>query len=116
MTGISTIQFSSTDRVATLERLQIEEFDLLIIGGGITGAGIARDATLRGLNVAIIDKNDFAFGTSSRSSKMAHGGFRYLKNLQFSIVRESEGERDKVAPVGHLMVRGKRDDRDADHE
>lgn len=94
MVGIEALPFSSTDRETMLAKLKSEEFDILIIGGGVTGAGIARDATLRGFNVAIVDKNDFAFGTSSRSSKMAHGGFRYLKSFEFGLVKESEAERN----------------------
>jgi glycerol-3-phosphate dehydrogenase len=64
------------ERAATFKRLGSERFDLLIIGGGITGAGIARDAVLRGLKVALVEKSDFAAGTSSKSSKLVHGGLR----------------------------------------
>lgn len=74
------------------ERLNAN-FDLIVIGGGITGAGIARDASLRGLKVALFEKNDFAWGTSSRSSKLAHGGFRYLEQYEFGLVMESLRER-----------------------
>ncbi len=91
---IENIGFSTLQRSARIEQLKNEQFDLLIVGAGITGAGIARDATLRGFKVAIVDKNDFAFGTSSRSSKMAHGGFRYLKSFEFGLVKESETERN----------------------
>ena len=77
-----------------LKKLQDGSFDLIIIGGGMTGAAIIREAALRGLKTALIDKNDFAFGTSSRSSKLAHGGIRYLKNAEFGIVRESTTERN----------------------
>lgn len=69
-------------------------FDLIIIGGGITGAGIARECALRGISFCLLDKNDFAFGTSSRSSKMFHGGMRYLASYDFGLVRESTGERN----------------------
>jgi len=62
---------------------------LLIIGGGITGAGIALDAASRGLRTALIEKEDFASGTSSRSTKLIHGGLRYLKQLEFAFVREA---------------------------
>ena len=75
------MKFSSRDRSSFLFRLKNESFDLLVIGGGITGAGIALDAASRGLKVALIDKSDFAFGTSSRSTKLIHGGLRYLKQL-----------------------------------
>lgn len=71
--------FSYRTRQINLRRLEHEEFDLAVIGGGITGAGIARDAAMRGMKVALIEKGDFAGGTSSKSSKMIHGGLRYLK-------------------------------------
>nr|MDO8087017.1 glycerol-3-phosphate dehydrogenase/oxidase [Candidatus Sigynarchaeum springense] len=92
--SIETLDFSNISREKVLARLKSDEFDILIIGGGVTGAGIARDATLRGFNVALVDKNDFAFGTSSRSSKMAHGGVRYLNKGEFGLVKESEAERN----------------------
>src|SRR5262252_6904802 len=69
------------------------EFDLLVIGGGITGCGIAREATLRGMTVALIEKSDFASGTSSRSSRLIHGGVRYLEHGQIRLVFESSAER-----------------------
>ncbi|MEM6378596.1 MAG: glycerol-3-phosphate dehydrogenase/oxidase [Bacteroidota bacterium] len=86
----------------TLENTQ---YDLLIIGGGITGAGIALDAASRGLKVALIEKNDFASGTSSKSTKLIHGGLRYLKQFEVQLVREVGRERatvHKLAP--HLVV------------
>jgi len=64
-------------------------FDLLVIGGGITGAGVARDAAMRGLQVALVEKDDFASGTSSKSSRLVHGGIRYLEHGQIGMVRES---------------------------
>lgn len=76
-----------------IERAKNEQFDLCIIGGGITGAGILANALNRGLKVILIDKNDFASGTSSRSSKMIHGGLRYMKYAQFGMVREAVKER-----------------------
>ena len=84
--------FSSKDRDRFLSNSH-EEFDLLIVGGGITGAGIALDATLRGLRVALVEKHDFAWGTSSRSTKLIHGGLRYLKQLEFQLVKEVGQER-----------------------
>ncbi|HEX2592601.1 MAG TPA: glycerol-3-phosphate dehydrogenase/oxidase [Rhizomicrobium sp.] len=87
-----------------LKRLADEEFDLLIIGGGITGASVARDAALRGLKVALIEKNDFANATSAHNSKLAHGGLRYLRNFELGLVRESLKERriwQRIAP--HLV-------------
>ena len=85
--------FSTKNRSHFIAQLKQEEFDILIIGGGITGAGIALDASLRGLKVALVEKNDFAAGTSSRSTKLIHGGLRYLKQLEFKIVRETGHER-----------------------
>ena len=98
------VSFSGPTRNERIARLGKETFDLLIIGGGITGAAIARDAALRGLSVALIEKEDFACGTSSRSSKLVHGGLRYLKGRHVRLVRESLRERGvllKIAP--HLV-------------
>lgn len=85
--------------------MSTRHYDLIVIGGGITGAGIALDAALRGLRVAVFEKHDFAFGTSSRSTKLIHGGLRYLKQLEFGLVKEVGSERaivHKLAP--HLTV------------
>jgi glycerol-3-phosphate dehydrogenase len=76
-----------------LLRLSNEVFDLLIIGGGVTGACVARDAALRGLKVALVEKNDFAGATSAHNSKLIHGGLRYLRNFELGLVRESLRER-----------------------
>jgi glycerol-3-phosphate dehydrogenase len=87
-----------------LERLANEEFDIHVIGGGATGACIARDATLRGLSVALTEKNDFAHATSAHNSKLVHGGLRYLRNFELGLVRESLRERriwQRIAP--HLV-------------
>jgi glycerol-3-phosphate dehydrogenase len=90
-------------RESRLDRLESEAFDLLVIGGGITGAGIAREATLRGLSVALVDAADFAAGTSSRSSKLIHGGLRYLSQGDVALVRETALERKRVhALAPHL--------------
>ena len=70
--------FNQTHRATSLRAFTDQCFDLLVIGGGITGAGVARDAAMRGLSVALIEAQDLASGTSSRSSKMIHGGLRYL--------------------------------------
>jgi len=86
-------EFSFRTRQKSLQRFSTDVFDLLIVGGGITGAAVARDAVSRGLRVALVEKNDFAFGTSSRSSKLIHGGLRYLENLEFGLVFESLSER-----------------------
>lgn len=85
--------FSAVERASWLSKLEVSEFDLLVIGGGITGAGIALDAATRGLKVALIEKKDFAWGTSSRSTKLIHGGLRYLKQLEFGLVHEVGVER-----------------------
>ena len=93
------------NRATNINHLKTESFDLLIIGGGITGAGIALDAASRGLRTALIEKEDFASGTSSRSTKLIHGGLRYLKQLEFALVKEVGSERaivHKLAP--HLVV------------
>ena len=87
-----------------LSRLSSEVFDLLVIGGGVTGACVARDASLRGLKVALIEKNDFAHATSAHNSKLIHGGLRYLRNFELGLVRESLRERriwQRTAP--HLV-------------
>lgn len=81
------------DRAAALQRLADEEFDLLVIGGGITGAGVALDAAARGLRVALVEKGDFASGTSSESSKLVHGGLRYLQQYEVGLVLQSLAER-----------------------
>ena len=97
--------FSFFNREKTIQELQSEEFDLLIVGGGITGAGIALDAASRGMKVALVEKNDFASGTSSKSTKLIHGGLRYLKQLDFWLVKEVGTERaivHKLAP--HLVI------------
>ena len=97
--------FSFLNRKNSTKNLQTTEFDLLIIGGGITGAGIALDAASRGMKVALIEKNDFASGTSSKSTKLIHGGLRYLKQFDFRLVKEVGTERaivHKLAP--HLVI------------
>ncbi len=81
-----------------------EEVDILIIGGGINGAGVARDAARRGLKVALVEMKDLAYGTSSRSSKLVHGGLRYLENLEFSLVFESVSERKILLDIAPHLV------------
>ncbi|WP_299156309.1 FAD-dependent oxidoreductase [uncultured Tenacibaculum sp.] len=98
-------KFSFFNRTNTQKEIQETEFDILIIGGGITGAGIALDAASRGMKVALIEKNDFASGTSSKSTKLIHGGLRYLKQFDFWLVKEVGTERaivHKIAP--HLVI------------
>ncbi|MFK8059909.1 MAG: glycerol-3-phosphate dehydrogenase/oxidase [Polaribacter sp.] len=97
--------FSYFNRENIIKNLKETEFDVLIIGGGITGAGIALDAASRGMKVALIEKNDFASGTSSKSTKLIHGGLRYLKQFDFWLVKEVGTERaivHKLAP--HLVI------------
>src|ERR1700728_3697637 len=98
-------KLDARDRAASLDRLAGTEFDVLVIGGGITGAGAALDAASRGLRVALVEARDLASGTSSRSSKLIHGGLRYLEQFDFKLVWEALHERDllvsKLAP--HLV-------------
>jgi glycerol-3-phosphate dehydrogenase len=82
------------ERRRAWERLGAEQFDVVVIGGGVVGAGAALDAATRGLKVALVEARDFASGTSSRSSKMFHGGLRYLEQLEFGLVREALHERE----------------------
>ncbi|MFX1489060.1 MAG: glycerol-3-phosphate dehydrogenase/oxidase [Promethearchaeota archaeon] len=92
------------NRNEIIKRLQKNDYDIIIIGAGITGAGVAREAALRGLKVAVIDMQDFAAGTSSRSSKLAHGGIRYLGIGDFDLVHESTTERNWLtAHLPHLV-------------
>ncbi len=93
--------FSSKNRQDLIKRISTSSFDLLVIGGGITGAGIALDASARGLKVVLLDMQDFAAGTSSRSTKLIHGGLRYLKQLELGLVAEVGKERaiiHRIAP------------------
>jgi len=83
-------------REDTVARFSSKGYDMLVIGGGVTGACIARDAALRGFTVACVEKNDWAYGTSSRSSKMIHGGIRYLEMFQFHLVFEAQRERRQL--------------------
>ncbi|MFO8019888.1 MAG: glycerol-3-phosphate dehydrogenase/oxidase [Promethearchaeia archaeon] len=82
------------NRETILKNLKNTDYDIIVIGGGITGAGVAREAVMRDLKVALVEMQDFAAGTSSRSSKLAHGGIRYLANLEFGLVREATTERN----------------------
>ena len=96
---------STPQRAAKLDKLRKEKFDLVVIGGGITGAGVALDAASRGLNVVVVERNDFASGTSSKSTKLIHGGLRYLKNLEIGLVREVGQERAVVHEIAPHLVR-----------
>src|SRR5215470_11746775 len=88
-----------------VDALRDGRFDLLILVGGITGAGVALDAALRGLRVALIDKGDFSSGTSSVSSKLVHGGLRYLEHADFSLVYEALHERRLLLDNAPHLVR-----------
>ena len=92
-------EFSWRSRLVSLERFEREVFDVLIIGGGITGAGLALDAAARGLKTALVEKRDFAAGTSSRSTKLIHGGLRYLEQFDVALVREALLERSVLARI-----------------
>jgi len=93
------------DRDALFDSLGAEIFDLAVIGGGITGAGVARDAAMRGLRVALVEARDFASGTSSKSSKMIHGGLRYLAQGDLALVREAASERKAVEAIAPHLAR-----------
>src|SRR5207248_2784604 len=96
---------SVISRGQALEALTGERFDVAVIGGGITGAGVALDAATRGYSVALLERSDYAAGTSSRSSKLVHGGLRYLRTFDLGLVREALLERQlmvKLAP--HLVT------------
>src|SRR6186997_2126305 len=109
MAGIGSVARSSklgpAERAAAIERLKSKELDILVVGGGIVGTGSALDAVTRGLTVGMLEARDWASGTSSRSSKLVHGGIRYLEQLNFRLVREALIERglllQRIAP--HLV-------------
>ena len=100
----SSNRFSVLDRPDLVKSLKEKTFDLLVIGGGITGAGIALDASSRGLNVALLEKKDYAWGTSSRSTKLIHGGLRYLKQMEFGLVKEVGKERAIVHKMPDILL------------
>lgn len=97
--------FSAATRAANLDRLDGRGYDLLVVGGGITGAGIALDAAARGLRAALVERGDLASGTSSRSSSLVHGGLRYLAQAMFGLTRESAVERDLLRRLAPHLVR-----------
>ncbi len=105
MTKANSNSFSAKNRAQHLEQLKSQTYDILVIGGGATGCGIALDAAARGMKVALVEKGDFASGTSSKSTKLIHGGLRYLKQFEVGLVRETGTERaivHKLAP--HLVI------------
>src|SRR4051812_36870766 len=92
------------DRGANLRRLADEQFDVLVVGGGITGAGVALDAASRGLRTGLVERDDFGAGTSGRSSKLVHGGLRYLDQREVRLVGEALAERQRlVENAPHLV-------------
>ncbi|HWW90330.1 MAG TPA: glycerol-3-phosphate dehydrogenase/oxidase [Solirubrobacteraceae bacterium] len=93
------------DRGQAIAALSEEEFDVVVVGGGITGAGVALDAATRGYSVALLERADFASGTSSRSSKLVHGGLRYLQNFDLGLVREALLERQLMVELAPHLVR-----------
>lgn len=99
------LPFRDLQRQRAFTALASAPFDVLVIGGGITGAGVARDAALRGLRVALVEQDDFASGTSSRSSRLIHGGVRYLEHGQIHLVFESSRERRTLQQIAPHLVR-----------
>src|SRR5688572_27760309 len=93
------------DRAAALRRLADEPFDVLVIGGGITGAGVALDAVTRGLRTGLVERRDLASGTSSKSSKLVHGGLRYLQQGEIRLVYEALAERQRLRHTAPHLVR-----------
>jgi glycerol-3-phosphate dehydrogenase len=93
------------ERAQAVAALSDDEFDVVVIGGGITGAGVALDAATRGYSVALVERADFASGTSSRSSKLVHGGLRYLQNFDLGLVREALLERQLMVALAPHLVR-----------
>ncbi|MBO0730147.1 MAG: FAD-dependent oxidoreductase, partial [Acidimicrobiaceae bacterium] len=92
------------DRARALWRLAHESFDVVVVGGGVTGCGVALDAAARGLRTALVERHDFATGTSSRSSKLVHGGLRYLQQREFRLVYEALAERQRlIENAPHLV-------------
>src|ERR671926_886026 len=91
-------------RADALAALASESFDVVVVGGGITGAGVALDASARGYSVALVERADFASGTSSRSTKLIHGGLRYLRNYEFRLVHEAVVERQRMLRMAPHLV------------
>src|SRR5438093_7039519 len=93
------------DRAANLRRLADEPFDVLVVGAGITAAGVALDAASRGLRTALVERRDFASGTSSKSSKFVHGGLRYVRQGDYRLVAESLLEQRRLLHNASHLVR-----------
>ncbi len=100
-----TYPLSLTTRESNLDALEEDPFDILVLGAGITGAGVAREAAMRGMRVALVDKGDFASGTSSRSSRLIHGGIRYLEHGELHLVYEASRERRILLRIAPHLVR-----------
>ena len=92
-------------RADALAAMQSDEFDVVVIGGGVTGAGVALDAASRGYSVALVERSDYSSGTSSRSSKLVHGGLRYLQNFDLGLVREALVERQLMVNLAPHLVK-----------
>src|SRR5436305_178414 len=99
-----TREFSARTRAAHLAEMQEDVLDVLVIGGGIVGAGIARDAARRGLRTGLLDRGDFASGTSGKTSRLIHGGLRYLQTYRFGLVRSAARERDRLLDAAPALV------------
>jgi len=97
--GVDPARLGPAERAAAVRRLAEEIFDVVVVGGGSTGSGCALDAATRGLTVALVEARDYAAGTSSRSSKLIHGGLRYLEQMEFHLVREALRERSLLLNV-----------------
>ena len=98
-------EFSARTRAANLQRMRDEALDVLVVGAGIVGAGVARDAACRGFATALVDRGDFAGGTSGKTSRLVHGGLRYLRNYRFGLVRRAVRERDLLLRNAPGLVR-----------
>src|ERR1700687_419743 len=103
--GARILPVPSFDRDSALARLSDETFDVVVVGGGITGAGVALDAAARGLRTALVEGRDFASGTSSKSSKLVHGGLRYLQQKEYLLVYEALAERQRLLENAPHLVR-----------
>src|SRR5256714_13147246 len=103
--GPALVNFDARQRERYIERLASEPFDVLVMGGGITGAGVALDAAGRGLRTALVERGDFAAGTSSRSSKLVHGGLRSLQQKAFRLVYEALAERQRLLRLAPHLVK-----------
>jgi len=97
-------EFSARTRAANLDRLASETFDVLVVGGGVVGSGVARDAATRGLRTALVERDDFASGTSGKTSRLVHGGLRYLREYRVGLVRQAVRERDRLLATAPSLV------------